>query len=72
MYHVSAQGVDERMINVHYYYYWHYGGGGGGGGGGRGGVDCFSIYYMVQSIFIYMNRFSCSAHLNFGNTNLST
>ena len=26
MYHVSAQGVDERMINVHYYYYynaWH-------------------------------------------------
>ena len=21
MYHVSAQGVDERMINGHYYYY---------------------------------------------------
>ena len=21
MYHVSAQGVDERMPNVHYYYY---------------------------------------------------
>ena len=21
MYHVSAQGVNERMINVHYYYY---------------------------------------------------
>ena len=21
MYHVSVQGVDERMINVHYYYY---------------------------------------------------
>ena len=21
MYHVSAQGVDERMINVHYCYY---------------------------------------------------
>ena len=20
---VSAQGVDERMINVHYYYYYH-------------------------------------------------
>ena len=20
MYHVSSQGVDERMINVHYYY----------------------------------------------------
>ena len=20
MYHVSAQGIDERMINVHYYY----------------------------------------------------
>ena len=25
MYHVSAQGVDERMINVHHYnYYYHY------------------------------------------------
>ena len=23
MYHVSAQGVDERMINVHYYYYYY-------------------------------------------------
>ena len=22
MYHVSDQGVDERMINVHYYYYY--------------------------------------------------
>ena len=22
MYDVSAQGVDERMINVHYYYYY--------------------------------------------------
>ena len=21
MYHVNAQGVDDRMINVHYYYY---------------------------------------------------
>ena len=21
MHHVNAQGVDERMINVHYYYY---------------------------------------------------
>ena len=21
MYHVSARGVDERIINVHYYYY---------------------------------------------------
>ena len=21
MYHASTQGVDERMINVHYYYY---------------------------------------------------
>ena len=21
MYYVSAQGVDERMINIHYYYY---------------------------------------------------
>ena len=24
MYQVSAQGVDERMINVHYYYYYCY------------------------------------------------
>ena len=24
MYRVSAQGVDERMINVHYYYYYYY------------------------------------------------
>jgi len=24
MYHVSAQGVDERMINVRYYYYYLY------------------------------------------------
>ena len=24
MYHVSTQGVDERMINVHYYYYYYY------------------------------------------------
>ena len=24
MYHVSGQGVDERMINVHYYYYYYY------------------------------------------------
>ena len=24
MYHVIAQGVDERMINVHYYYYYYY------------------------------------------------
>ena len=23
MYHMSAQGVDERMINVYYYYYYH-------------------------------------------------
>ena len=24
MYHVSAQGIDEPMINVHYYYYYYY------------------------------------------------
>ena len=24
MYHVSVQGVDERMINVHYDYYYYY------------------------------------------------
>ena len=24
MYHLSAQGIDERMINVHYYYYYYY------------------------------------------------
>ena len=23
MYHVSTQGIDERMINVHYYYYYY-------------------------------------------------
>ena len=23
MYHVSAQGVDEHMINAHYYYYYY-------------------------------------------------
>ena len=33
MYHVSAQAIDERMINVHYYYY----------------VDCFgrTMLYIV-------------------------
>ena len=24
MYHVNAEGVDKRMINVHYYYYYYY------------------------------------------------
>ena len=24
MYHLSAQGAVERMINVHYYYYYYY------------------------------------------------
>ena len=24
MYDVSAQGIDERMINVHYYYCYYY------------------------------------------------
>ena len=24
MYHVSTQGVDEHMINVHYYYYYEF------------------------------------------------
>ena len=24
MYYVSAQGVDERMINIHYYYYYRF------------------------------------------------
>ena len=23
MYHVRAQGVDERVLNVHYYYYYY-------------------------------------------------
>ena len=23
MYHVSAQDIDEHMINVHYYYYYY-------------------------------------------------
>ena len=34
MYHVNTQGIDERMVNVHYYDYVTLGGGGGGGGGG--------------------------------------
>ena len=25
MYHVNAQGVDERMVNGQYYYYYYYG-----------------------------------------------
>ena len=47
MYRVSAQGVGERRINVHYYYYFlvldnfirvffFFGGGGGGGGSSSG------------------------------------
>ena len=24
MYHVSAQGIDEHMINIHYCYYYYY------------------------------------------------
>ena len=24
VYHVSAQGIDERMINVHHYYYYYH------------------------------------------------
>ena len=24
MYHVSGQGIDKHMINVHYYYYYYY------------------------------------------------
>ena len=48
MYHVSAQGVDERMIKVHYFHDYDdddddSGGGGGGDddddGGGGGGDD---------------------------------
>ena len=23
MHHMSAEGVDERMVNVHYYYYYY-------------------------------------------------
>ena len=52
MYHVSAQGVDECMINVHYYHYvvcflqmiLVRGGGGGDGVEGRAGViRCSSV-----------------------------
>ena len=39
MYHVSAQGVDERMINVHYYYERMWGGGGGGRVSGEDGDE---------------------------------
>ena len=36
MYHVSTQGVDARMINVHHYYYYR---GIGGAGGERDGWE---------------------------------
>ena len=43
MYHVSAQGVDERMINVHYYYYdWP--------GSVCGSVSTGSVYGSVSTL----------------------
>ena len=36
MYHVNTQGVDERMINVHYYYYRR-----------AVSVDCFDMFLRV-------------------------
>ena len=50
MYHVSAQGVDERMINVHYYYL---GQGEGGREVGEGG----------DYIYIYTYRYTVTTRM---------
>ena len=44
MYHVSAQGVDERMINVHYYYYYYY---------------CYYYYYYYECFVCFIYPFLC-------------
>ena len=41
MYHVSTQGTEEHMINVHYYYYYH--------PGTLGGVRKVHISALVTS-----------------------
>ena len=57
MYHVSAQGVDERMINVHYYYYR----GEQGGGGAEQEVSektemkSFAVLFVLVSFLMVTN-----------------
>ena len=47
---VSAQGVDERMINVHYYYYyWYY----------YCCCCCCSCYYYYYYYYYYFNFQHC-------------
>ena len=50
MYHVSAQGVDERMINVHYYYL----------GRGEGGMEVGEEGdYIYLSLHCHHQNDSC-------------
>ena len=62
MYHVSAQGVDERMINVHYYYYCKMDSrreeemGWGGGGGQKKETESSSVHATLSKSFVtYIN-----------------
>ena len=70
MYHVSAQGVDERMRNVHYHYYYYYltpkasyflcvgeGGGGGGGGGSTGQLFVFGCCFRTLAVILFQILF---------------
>ena len=41
MYHVSAQGVDERMINVQYYYHYIL-------------IICIYYYYYITRKITYL------------------
>ena len=50
MYHVSAQGVDERMINVYYYYYYYH-------RGFYSRTFLWIIYLNTSSIFLEDYRF---------------
>ena len=47
MYHVSAQGIDERMINVHYYYYYYR--------LASNLVRCDLVLYVDSEIFIILS-----------------
>ena len=73
MYHVSAQGVDERMINLYYYYGWLdvkqlfpcFPSRGGPGGEWRWRLRLYCIQievnlftFLRQSVFICVERFS--------------
>ena len=52
MYHVSAQGVDERIINVQYYYYYYYSG------------KHLNIVYTVFEAVITVSRYALEHRLN--------